>query len=123
MSSIPHAPLPKDVLVACLCADWCIACREYKSRFEQAQARFPGARFLWVDIEDQADLVDPVEVENFPSILVTVDGQPRFFGPVLPHLETLERLVKAQIDATDFPALRDPLIQGLAQRLQAATVT
>ncbi|WP_239467034.1 thioredoxin family protein [Rhodoferax koreense] len=113
-------PVKPDVLVACLCADWCGACREYKSRFEQAQAAFSSARFLWVDIEDQADWVDPIEVENFPSILVTVDGEPRFFGTVLPHLETLERLIKAQIDAPTAPALRDPQVRALAQRLLAA---
>jgi len=114
-------PSHPDVLVACLCADWCGSCREYRSRFDQVQSSFPEARFVWVDIEDQAELVDPVEVENFPSIMVLVDGQTRFFGTVLPHLETLERLVKAQIETPAIAAPQSPEVLALAQRLQAST--
>ncbi len=114
-----YEPFHHDVLVACLCADWCGSCRNYRSRFEQAQSAFADARFVWVDIEDQAELVDPVEVENFPSIMVMVDGQARFFGTVLPHLETLERLVKAQIEDQTAPAPLAPAVLALAQRLAA----
>jgi thioredoxin 1 len=109
-----------DVLVACLCADWCGSCRDYRGRFEEVQARFPEARFLWVDIEDQAALVDPVEVENFPSIMVLINGETRFFGTVLPHLETLDRLIRAQLDASAAAAPQNPEVAALAQRLLAA---
>ena len=57
-----------SLLVVCLCAQWCGSCREYRSTFEQVAEAFPDMRFLWVDIEDQADLVDPIEVENFPTL-------------------------------------------------------
>jgi thioredoxin 1 len=114
------APAPADVLVACLCADWCGSCRDYRSRFEQVRAAFPAARFVWVDIEDQADLVDPIEVESFPSILVAVDGRPRFFGTVLPHLETLERLIRSQTAHPGGTTLSDPEVLALTQRLAAS---
>ena len=82
------------MLVACLCADWCGACREYKPLFDSLARKFPNVRFLWVDVEDEADLIDPVEVENFPTILIAKGDAPLFFGTVLPHVETLVRLIQ-----------------------------
>ncbi|MDB5851733.1 MAG: thiol reductase thioredoxin [Rhodoferax sp.] len=123
MPTSTAAPIASDVLVACLCADWCGSCRDYRDRFDAVAARYPQARFLWVDIEDQAALVDPIEVENFPSIVVLVDGQTRFFGTVLPHLETLERLIRAQIDNAAAPAPQSAEVQALAQRLLAASAS
>ena len=47
----------RDLLVACLCAQWCGVCRGYADVFAQVGARFPQARFMWVDVEDQSDLL------------------------------------------------------------------
>ena len=115
--SISAASTP--LLVACLCAQWCGACREYQPLFESLQKEFPQVTFRWVDIEDEADLVDPVEVENFPTLLIAHGGQARFFGTVTPHLETLRRLLKAQLDGGQTP-LPDPEVQALNQRLAPA---
>ncbi len=89
---------PPQLLVACLCADWCGTCRDYQSRFEQIKAAFPGVQFVWIDVEDESDLVDPIEVENFPTLLMATREQVRFFGTVLPHAETLQRLVETQLE-------------------------
>lgn len=107
--------------VACLCADWCGSCREYQARFEQMKASFPGAEFVWIDIEDQADLVDPIEVDNFPTLLVLVDQQVRFFGSITPQVETLHRLIQAQLEAPASPAPAKSAVAALAQRLRALT--
>nr|WP_315480106.1 thioredoxin family protein [uncultured Rhodoferax sp.] len=120
---MPHASTPPEttstaLLVACLCAQWCGTCTEYQPLFAQLQADFPGARFVWVDIEDEADLVDPVEVENFPTILIAQGEQPRFFGTVMPHLETLRRLIQSS-SAPDARAVQAPEVLALAQRLRA----
>nr|WP_315241307.1 thioredoxin family protein [uncultured Albidiferax sp.] len=112
----PQPPAP-SLWVACLCADWCGSCRDYQERFEQVGRGFPGAQFVWVDIEDQADLVDPIEVDNFPTLLVVVDGAARFFGSITPQTETLQRLVQAQLDTT--AAVADPEVRALAQRLRS----
>ena len=104
--------------VACLCADWCGSCREYRERFEQVGRSFPGAEFVWIDIEDLADAVDPIEVDNFPTLLVLVDQQVRFFGSITPQTETLQRLVQAQRDASPSRTDPNPDIAALAQRLQ-----
>jgi thiol-disulfide isomerase/thioredoxin len=118
-----HAPAPPEtsapsLLVACLCAQWCGTCTEYQPLFTQLQADFPGARFVWVDVEDEADLVDPIEVENFPTVLISQAGQPRFFGTVTPHLETLRRLIQSS-SAADARPLQAPDVAALTQRLGA----
>lgn len=118
MSSLPSTPTNLPTLVACLCADWCGSCREYQDRFAAMAHQFPGARFVWVDIEDEADLVDPIEVENFPTLLVAVNGQATFFGAIMPQAETLERLVRAQLEPGAVAAVADASVQALAQRLQ-----
>lgn len=88
---------PQSVLVVCLCADWCGVCRDYVNRFEQVQARFPGVEFLWIDVEDDADLLHPLDIDNFPTLLVGVGPEPRFLGPLTPHVDTLDRLIRAQL--------------------------
>jgi thioredoxin 1 len=106
------------LLVACLCADWCGACREYKPLFDSLALKFPNVRFLWVDVEDEADLIDPIEVEDFPTILIANAGHPLFFGTVLPHMETLERLIQAKAVASDQDAMTDTAVIKLVHSLQ-----
>ena len=115
-----HPALPGALLVVCLCAEWCGVCREYTARFKAVQARFPQAHYLWIDVEDEADLLHPLDVENFPTLLLAVGDEPRFFGPVPPQPEMLERLIRAQIDDTSAPALPDPAVAALVSRIRAA---
>lgn len=113
------APTPhSSLLVACLCAQWCGSCREYRSLFDEVAKAFPDMQFMWVDIEDEADLVDPVEVENFPTLLIASGDSTRFFGPLTPHKETLVRLLRAQADATTGTAQPDAEVQALVRRLR-----
>jgi len=110
----------KPALVACLCAEWCGVCRDYTQTFQDMQARFPQARFLWIDVEDEADLLHPLEVENFPTLLIVVDGQPRFLGPLRPQAETLERLIRAHLEDAHATPLASPAVRELAVRIAAA---
>ena len=105
------------ILIACLCAQWCGTCNDYRPLFEALHQEFAQARFVWVDIEDEADLVDPIEVENFPTILIAQGVQPHFFGTVLPHLDTLRRLIQSSTETGARP-LRDANISALVARLQ-----
>jgi thiol-disulfide isomerase/thioredoxin len=109
-----------ELLVVCLCAEWCSVCREYRSRFEQMQARFAGVRFQWVDVEDESDLVDPVEVDDFPTLLILRRDAPVFFGTVRPQLEALERLVRDRLAGTGAATPMRPEVLDLARRLRAA---
>lgn len=110
--------LDPSVLVACLCAQWCGVCRDYRKLFEQFRARHPRWRVLWIDIEDSADLLDPLEIENFPSMLIARDAVPLFFGTVLPQIEALERLARASLARGPDEGLADPHVKALAATLQ-----
>ena len=97
MSSEAQRPGTLDrILVACLCAEWCTACRDYRAVFEQVRADHLDLHFLWVDIEDSAVLLDRIEVENFPTILIGAGSTPCFFGPITPQREVLQRLIAVQ---------------------------
>ena len=61
---------PDTLFVACLCADWCGTCREYREGFDRLADAHPDICFAWIDIENQADRFDDLDVENFPTILI-----------------------------------------------------
>lgn len=110
---------PASVLVACLCADWCGVCRDYQGRFLQMQAVFPDAQFVWIDVEDEAGLVEPLEVENFPTLLLAVGDAPRFFGTLMPQPGMLERLIRSHTQDTGASTMTDRAVVDLVARIRA----
>ena len=88
-------------VVACLCAAWCGTCTSYRATFEQFSAMHPELCFVWIDIEDQANAVGDLDVENFPTLLMQKDGVVAFFGTMLPELALAERLLQAQMAISD----------------------
>jgi thioredoxin 1 len=38
-------------------------------------------RFVWVDIEDESELVGDLDIEDFPTLLLARGGRVLFFGP------------------------------------------
>ena len=112
---------PASLLVVCLCAEWCGVCREYEERFRQAQAKYPQVQFLWIDVEDEADLLHPIDVEDFPTLLLAVRDEPRFFGPVTPQAEMLERLIRSTIEDPVAPVLAHKAIADLVSRIRNRT--
>jgi thioredoxin 1 len=66
----------------------------YRPGFLELARKFPQAQFRWVDIEDQAQEVGDLEVENFPTIRVTRDDDVLFHGTLLPMHAHLERLLQ-----------------------------
>lgn len=125
MSSPLGDPVPV-LWVVCLCAQWCGTCRDYRPVFEGLEADFLGrANFFWVDIEDQAEMLGTVDVEDFPTVLIAHSrfnteevqtSQVLFFGPVLPLRGTLHQLIER---ATVGPLIEevDHSVLMLAQRL------
>jgi thiol-disulfide isomerase/thioredoxin len=100
LSAVPNptssaADQPEALWVVCLCAEWCGACREYRPLFEAVARARPDLNFAWVDIEDHAEFADDFDVETFPTLLVAGADGTRFLGPLLPHAETLSRMLDA----------------------------
>ncbi|MES2102940.1 MAG: thioredoxin family protein [Pseudomonadota bacterium] len=83
----------KPWLVACLCAAWCDTCGSYRAAFDALREQHPEKCFAWLDIEDQAHLVDEIDVENFPTILIQHGDAVLFFGTMLPDARQLHRLL------------------------------
>lgn len=110
LDAAPDAPW-----VICLCAEWCGTCRDYRPLFERVARAHPGLRFAWVDIEDHADIADDFDVETFPTLLVTGDAGTHFLGPLLPHAETLSRLLGALPPAQAATSEVKTLVDALAR--------
>ena len=110
--------LPSPLLVACLCANWCGTCRDYTATFDAAATALGAVgHCVWIDIEDNAALVDDVDVENFPTLLIARDGRLLFFGAITPQPATLARLVSSALaDALPAPASM-PEVDALVWRL------
>lgn len=94
-------------IVACLCAQWCGTCATYRNTFEELAARHPDKLFVWIDIEDQSEVVGELDIENFPTLLIQQDDHVAFFGTVLPDGGLAHRMVQAQqaLSAQELAAL------------------
>ena len=88
-------------VVACLCAAWCGTCTTYRAVFEEVASRHPDKRFIWIDIEEQADVVGDLDVENFPTLLIQRHETVTFFGTMQPDPQLADRLVQAQVAHSD----------------------
>jgi thioredoxin 1 len=119
-AAIPSAPTPSVNWVICLCADWCGLCRDYDDLFARMASRYPGSRFAWLDIEDQADLVGDIEVETFPTLLIADAGGTRFLGPLTPHAQTLSRLLDSLAQPGQPATPHSSSVQALLQALAGA---
>ncbi len=123
MSAASPAPAPDIRLtVACLCAQWCRTCDGYREVFDQVLLALDdaGVQGLWVDVEDQADAMGAIDVENFPTLLMARGDEVLFFGPVTPHAQTLQRLIDAALHgglSLDRRSV-DPAVLELPARLR-----
>lgn len=106
-------------IVACLCAEWCGTCRDYRPVFDEAAARAPGARFAWIDVEDEPHVLGDLEIETFPTLLIANGEQVAFFGTVTPHAATLASLVERAM-RDGLGRVSDAAIVEVARRARAA---
>ena len=102
--------------VVCLCAAWCRTCDAYRSVLDTAAAEYPGTRFIWVDVEDEAALVGDLDIETFPTLLMAdAAGQVRFWGALPPQAGVLARMLSGLPAAAPMPEA-----QALLARIRAA---
>jgi thioredoxin-like negative regulator of GroEL len=112
---IAHPAAAACLWVVCLCAQWCRACNDYQAVFAGMAATMgqshPETQFVWIDVEDQADLVGDLDIDTFPTLLVGDGDGVRFLGAVTPQADVLSRLLEAmhQPDAPRGPHRPDSL--------------
>jgi thioredoxin 1 len=107
-------------LVACLCAAWCNSCRDYRATFAALAAQFAGrADFAWIDVEDDADALGDLDIENFPTLLIAEPGALCFLGPVTPQAQTAERLVRQALDGVLAQAGDEALVERVRALVHA----
>ena len=108
-----------NLLVACLCAQWCGTCRDYRAVFDALRDEIgAAARFVWVDIEDEAETLGDIDVDDFPTLLVARGDELLFFGPLTPQPPTLARLVRSALNG-DLRAGADTRLVGLPGKVRA----
>ena len=100
-----EASFPGQFAVCCLCAEWCGTCRDYRPGFLGLASLFPQVRFRWLDIEDQAKDLGDLDIENFPTLLITRGDLVLFFGTMLPHLGHLQRTIEVFLAQTPEESL------------------
>ena len=124
MNSAPPNPAARVPLTAaCLCAQWCRTCDGYREVFDQVLRALGdlSVQGTWVDVEDHADALGAIDVENFPTLLIARGDEVLFFGPITPHAQTLQRLLHAALQGAltlDSRAL-DAAVLELPARLRA----
>ena len=93
-------------IVVSLCAAWCDTCNEFRDGYERLSQARPAMTFVWLDIEDDADIAGDIDVENFPTLAIYRGTTPLHFGVSLPHETTVGRLI-------DALAARAPALEGV----------
>lgn len=101
--------------VICLCAEWCGTCRDYRADFNGLASQFPHIRFRWVDIEEQADDLGDLDVDNFPTIVIMRANQVLFYGVMLPFVSHLRRTIETFIEQT--PEQSQAYVDSNSERL------
>lgn len=123
MPNIPAAApfaAPGATWVICLCAAWCGVCRDYQAIFRQLAQSHPAFRFVWLDVEDQAELVGDIDVETFPTLLMADAQGTRFLGPVTPQAAALLRLLHSLQNASLQAVPQTPAVRQLLGAVQGA---
>jgi len=82
-------------LVVCLCAAWCDTCEEFRSTFERLSQGDPGSAYLWIDIEDDSELIGDLDIENFPTLAVFRGSLPLYYGVTMPQEPVVARTLAA----------------------------
>lgn len=112
------ASLPAAVTVFALCAAWCDTCRAFRPVFDRLADAHRDARFIWLDIEDEAALVGDIDVENFPTLAVFRGNVPVFFGVCLPQPAVIARLIAAFMEDEPVRAAVPDAVAALPRLLR-----
>lgn len=105
------------LLIVALCAQWCGTCREFRPLLERHVAGRNDCAVRWCDIEDEAELLGDVDVEDFPTLLIIRGEQVCYFGTSLPLEPVVAQLLRA-VRASSAPIATIPAaVQQFSARL------
>jgi hypothetical protein len=78
----------------------------------------PQHVYAWIDIEDEPELLGDEDVENFPTLLIQAGERVLFYGPMLPHIGHLERMLDSLQAGAGGPAVDTQLpdVAGLLRQ-------
>ena len=111
-------PPADEWLIACLCADWCQICQTWQPTFERLSSDLSSkARVLWVDIEDEEDTLGPVEVDDFPTLLVARGDEVLFFGTIRAEERSVVQVFE-RARRGELVRVEDRRLAGLPGRLR-----
>ena len=110
---------PSDWRVHVLCAQWCGVCRDYRAFVDARQAAAAGAAWVWVDIETHSDALGELDIDNFPTLMVTEGDAVRFLGAVTPQPEVAERLLASLLSGNRYSVPTVPGLQDTVGALRA----
>ncbi|OZB49320.1 MAG: hypothetical protein B7X60_01620 [Polynucleobacter sp. 39-45-136] len=101
------------------CAEWCGSCREFKEHFNSIE--IDGLSKKWLDIEDEAVLLENIDISNLPTILAVSDYELSFyFGEIPPNKIFLEKILQdislGKIDPSILPESLKSIITAIAKR-------
>jgi len=117
--SPPSSPDDPPLTVVTFCAQWCGTCRSFEDELRKLLDAHSHTRLLWLDIEDDAELVDDIDVENFPTVAIFRSGTPLYFGTTLPQQHVVSQLLRAAAATTAPLAEIPPEVAALYPRLPA----
>ena len=84
---------------------------------ESLMDTYPDCRFVWIDVEDQSDLVGDLEIETFPTLLVgNVEGL-KFLGTLTPQPDVLRRMVNSLLQPGAARLSHQPAAQRIIDQL------
>jgi thioredoxin 1 len=104
--------------VVTLCAAWCDTCTEFREAFERIAAARPETLFIWLDIEDDAEICGDIDVENFPTLAIYRGGMPLHYGVSLPQEGTVARLIDEVLTRAEPMANAPEPVIALPQALR-----
>ena len=91
-----HPAKAQALHIFCLCADWCVICREFEPEFERLAADLTEHNWLALDIEAKEPFLADIDVQSFPTLVIfNQDKRCCFAGVIEPRIDTLLRLVKS----------------------------
>lgn len=76
-----------DTRAFIICAEWCGVCRELKA----SAPIWPEGTLSWIDLDEDENILDGLDIENFPTLAIYRSDEWVFWGSVEPIWPIIQR--------------------------------